>query len=429
MEGIINNPYKLRMHLNVMNPIYLAGVYIVWFFSTYFIVLTMLILFTKKDELYEKRTFDMAKAPMVSVIVPAYNEQGRITDTINSLKAIEYDRIEFIIINDGSTDSTADEIRRGIGSDERFRFVDRQQNKGKAYSLNQGIFMSTGEYIACMDADSIAEKKVFQKSLPYFDDGKIGAVTVAVQVRNPKSLVHRIIEIEYIIGLSLYLKVLGFLGCIFVTPGPFSIYRADVLRRIGGFDITNITEDLEIAYRIHKSGYSIVNCMETKVQTICPPTFKGIYNQRKRWYGGALQTLAKHKDVMFSKRYGMLGFFIPFNYFLIFSGMMIFLSSLYLIISNVLDYFWKFRLTGWNFFSHLSISGLDPLRIGNVTFIGLSSLFLALFLVYVGLRVTKHKYKSKMKGILGYPLMFFLYQAFWIGAIVSLFRKKKINWR
>jgi poly-beta-1,6-N-acetyl-D-glucosamine synthase len=303
-----------------MNPIiFRRSIHAVWFLSTYFVVLTLINIFTKKKSLYETNEFDIKTAPYVSVIVPAYNEEGKIEDTIRSLKQIDYKKIEFIIINDGSTDNTIGEIKREVGIDSRFRLIDRQKNKGKAYSLNQGISMCKGKYIACMDADSITEKDVFQKALPYFEDTEVGSVTIAVQVRNPSILLHKIIEIEYIIGLSLYLKVLGFFGCIFVTPGPFSIYRADVLRKIGGFDITNITEDLEVAYRIHKAGYTIVNCMETKVETICPPTFKAIYNQRKRWYGGALQTLSQHRDVMFSRKYGMLGFFLPFNYFLIFS--------------------------------------------------------------------------------------------------------------
>ena len=169
--------------------------------------------------------------------------------------------------------------------------------------------------------------------------------------------------------------------------------------------------------------------METKVETICPPTFKAIYNQRKRWYGGALQTLSQHRDVMFSRRYGMLGFFLPFNYFLIFSGMIIFLSSLYLFFSNAFEYFWKFRLIEWNFMAQLSGFSIDVLRLGNVTFIGLSSVILALALVFTGLLITRQRYSTKLKGIAGYPLLFFLYQIFWIGAIISLFRKKKITWR
>ncbi|MFT4308858.1 MAG: glycosyltransferase [Candidatus Woesearchaeota archaeon] len=412
-----------------MNPIYFGGVYIVWFLSTYFVVLTLLILFSKKEELYETKKFDYDNAPSVTVIVPAYNEEGKIGDTIESLKKIDYDDIEFIIVNDGSTDNTSKETIESIGFDQRFRFIDRKENKGKAYSLNQAISYTKGEFIACMDADSIVEKDVFIKALPYFEDNKTGAVTITVQIREPKNFLHKIIEVEYIIGLSLYLKVLDFLGCIFVTPGPFSIYRASMLRRIGGFDITNITEDLEIAYRIHKSGYKIVNCMEAKVQTICPPTFKGVYHQRRRWYSGAVQTLSKHRDVMFSRKYGMLGFFIPFNHLLKFLGMAVFLTSIYLLFSNIFGYFWKFRLTDWNILSQFSLISIDLLRVNNVIFIGVSSVVLALTLVFIGLAITKHRHADKIKGIMGYPLFFFLYQMFWIGAIVSLFKRKKISWR
>ena len=108
-----------------------------------------------------------------------------------------------------------------------------------------------------MDADTIVEPDAIKKSLPYFNEGDVGAVTVSVEVNRPKSFLHKIIDLEFILGLSLFLKVFSFFNCIFVTPGPFSIYRKDVLDKIGGFDVNNIVEDFEIVFRIRKAGYKI----------------------------------------------------------------------------------------------------------------------------------------------------------------------------
>ena len=186
------------------------------------------------------------------------------------------------MVNDGSTDATASEIRQGIKGDARFRLIDRQENRGKAASLNEGISRAKGEFVATIDADSIIEPGIFPKVLPYFENPNVGAVTVAVRVKNPKTLLHKIFELEYIIGLSLLLKAFSFFNGVFVTPVHPSVYRKKILVEIGGFDVDNITEDMEIAYRIQKKRYRIENCMDAKVYTIIPPTFSKLLVQRKR---------------------------------------------------------------------------------------------------------------------------------------------------
>ena len=151
-----------------MNPIYNLFVYLVWSLSTYFVVLFLLVLFLYKNSLFEKKKA-LTSFPLVSVIVPAYNEEAKIGETIDSLKKIKYPNAEFIIVNDGSKDGTSKVVRAALGNDTRFQFIDRLENYGKAASLNQAIGMARGEFVACMDADSSAEPYIFQKALPYFD--------------------------------------------------------------------------------------------------------------------------------------------------------------------------------------------------------------------------------------------------------------------
>ncbi len=411
-----------------MNPLYTFGVYVVWFLSTYFVVLLLLLIAVNKNRLYEKRK-PLSHTPSVSIIVPAYNEEAKIADTIASLKKITYPAIEFIIVNDGSKDATNKVITTAIAGDARFLFIDRAYNKGKAASLNEGIEHAKGVFVACMDADSIVEPDIFQKALPYFDEPKTGAVTVTVELRNPNTFLQKMIDIEYIIGLSLFLKIFSLLDCVFVTPGPFSIYRRSLLAEIGCFDPTNITEDHEIAYRIHKHGYAIANCLEAKVYTLTPDTFKGIYVQRRRWYSGALQTVFQHRDVLFNKKLGLFGYFTPFNYLLISSGMIIFYTSTYLGLSHLLENLWYYHYTNFNFFEHFWEFHFDILRFGRISMIGLSALVFTVLLMFTGLWFSKKPFATKKLGMLGFPLMFFLYQIFWTGAMIAVLRRKKITWR
>ncbi|MEK6874263.1 MAG: glycosyltransferase family 2 protein [Nanoarchaeota archaeon] len=411
-----------------MNPIYNLFVYLVWSLSTYFVVLFLLVLFLYKNSLFEKKKA-LTSFPLVSVIVPAYNEEAKIGETIDSLKKIKYPNAEFIIVNDGSKDGTSKVVRAALGNDTRFQFIDRLENYGKAASLNQAIGMARGEFVACMDADSSAEPYIFQKALPYFDTENIGAVTVSVELKRPKKILHKMIDIEYIIGLSLFLKIFSLVDCVFVTPGPFSIYRRKMLEEIKGFDAKNITEDHEIAYRIHKAGYRIMNCLNAKVRTLTPETFKGIYVQRRRWYSGALYTLAQHRDVVFNKKMGLFGLFVPYNYLLIGTGILLFYFSTAMTITQIITTLVHYKYTNYNFFSHLLDFNLDFLITRRIYFVGLTASMFTILMMVAGLKLTNNKFWTRKVGLLTFPYMFICYQIFWTGALWAVVRRRSVSWR
>jgi len=410
-----------------MNPIYNAMVYAVWFIATYYMVFILLSLAVYRNKLFETHK-ESKNSPKVSFIIPAYNEEADVADSVKSLKKVTYKNIEFIFLNDGSTDKTLEIISREIKGDSRFLFIDNKNNKGKPATLNQGIEIANGKFIACMDADSMVQSNIVEKILPYFKEEKVGSVTVSVEVSKPKTLLQKIIAVEFSLGLSLLLKLFSFMDCIFVTPGPFSMYRKDVLQELGGFDVTNITEDHEIAYRIHKAGYKIRNCMEAKVFTVLPDTFKGTYVQRKRWYSGSILTMFQHKDVIFNPKYGVFGLFIPFNMILIFSGLGLFFVSTYLFLSKFVRELWFYRYTGFNFFQNWHFD-FNILYYGRVNLLGFTMLFATVMFTLYGFALTKKKYRENKIGLCGFPLFFFFYQIFWVGSILAVLKGGKIKWR
>jgi len=412
-----------------MNVVYNILAYLVWFLATYWVVLLLLIVVSGKEKLFEKKKFTYKNYPRVSVAVPAFNEEKKISFTIKSLKRIKYKNMEFIIINDGSSDKTSQVVTKTIAGDSRFVFIDRKENKGKAASLNEAISIATGKFVATMDADSVVEPNIFMKVLPHFENKKTAAVTVSVAVKNPKTFLHKIFDLEYIVGLSLFLKLFSLVDAVFVTPGPFSIYRTSAIKEIGGFDENNITEDLEIAYRLQKARYKIDNCLDAKVYTIIPPKFKDLCIQRKRWYSGAIQTLMKHNKMIGRKKYGTFGYFVLFNYSLIFLGMILFIGSLYLGATNIFNNLIYISQTNFNFLEQLKYLQFDILATGQISLLGFIALGTTMLTAVVGLVLTKTKISEKKLGLLGYPLLFFLYQFFWILSVVAVIRGKKIKWR
>ncbi len=413
-----------------MNPFYTAFVYTVWFLATYFIVAFLLHSVSYRKRLFESSALGSPKKlPKVSIVIPAYNEEGCIRETIGSLQKVDYPKrlLEIIIVNDGSRDATA-EIIRGFSDGKRIVFVDNEKNKGKAACLNQGISLATGEFVACMDADSQVSPDILMKTLPQFKSGKVGAVTVTVEVKEKRTILQKVVDLEFILGLSLFLKVFSFFNCIYVTPGPFSIFRKSVLKEIGGFDEKSITEDLEIAYRIHKAGYTIENTMQTKVITYTPPTFKKLYIQRKRWYSGAILTLWQHKSIFLDRKAGLFRYFIPFNYGLISLGIGLFFYSSYLGIRNLVKQLMLYSHTGFNFFSHMKFT-FDPFSISIFSFYGFSALLLTIIFVIVGLSLSRKSVNKRFMGLFGYFFIFFLYMFFWTASILSVALRRKARWR
>lgn len=410
-----------------MHPVYNGMVYFVWFLATYYTIFFLLSLISHRNKIFENRTYNRKNNPKISIIVPAFNEEESIAETIRSLKRIDYKNLEVLIMSDGSTDNTSKIVPREISDDNRFRFIDNEKNQGKATVLNQGIELANGRFIACMDADSVVENDIIEKILPYFDKD-VGAVTISVDVNKPKTFLHKIVALEFALGLSLFLKIFSFLDCIFVTPGPFSMYRKSALKRIGGFNPENITEDHEIAFRLHKHGYKIRNCIEAKVHTTLPETFKGIYVQRRRWYSGAIQTFFQHMNMLGKKKYGLFAYFIPYNFILIGLGLFLFTFSTILFLTKNIKELLLYRYTGFNFFEHLSLN-IDILNYGRVNILGASLLMATIFLMFIGIIFTRRKFSEHKLGMLGYPFLFFLYQIYWGGALLAVIKGRRIKWR
>jgi cellulose synthase/poly-beta-1,6-N-acetylglucosamine synthase-like glycosyltransferase len=413
-----------------MNILYTIFVTVLWFLSTYFAVVILLTMLTKKKKIFEAPRFrSLDRTPLVTILVPVYNEGKKVKETLDSLKKVDYpkDKLEIIILNDGSKDNTSEIVRQNLGP--RMTFVDNKKNKGKAATLNQGIELAKGEFIATMDGDSEVPSDIITQTIPHFANEKVGAVTVTVEVKDPQTLLQKIIEIEYIIGLHLMLRILSLFGALHVTPGPFSVYRKKAFDDVGVYDVDNIVEDHEIAMRMQTKGWKIANCNSTRVRTISPGTFKELYVQRKRWYTGSLLTLWQYRGKMFKKETGMLGFVYPYTYILITGGLLLFSYSLYLMISKAIQYISYYSLTNFNFFAHFSLQNIDLLTMGALSVLGVAAIMTTILTETIALVMTKNPIRKRIPGFIGFIFLFFLYQIFWGSSFVSAITRKKVKWR
>ena len=124
----------------------------------------------------------MTKKPRISVLMPAYNSAPYIAEAIESILNQTFSDFEFLIINDGSTDKTADIVAQYAKVDKRIKFIDNKKNQGLIAVLNQGLDLARGEYIARMDSDDISMPERFEKQILYMDaNPDVGVVGTAGQ--------------------------------------------------------------------------------------------------------------------------------------------------------------------------------------------------------------------------------------------------------
>ncbi|MEW5907913.1 MAG: glycosyltransferase [Patescibacteria group bacterium] len=286
-----------------------------------------------------KNIFSFPKAKKkytISVLVPAWDEENTIKDTIMHIFEIDYPIKEVIVINDGSKDKTREIVESIIKKHPNLKLINKK-NTGKADSLNQGLKKAKGELVVVIDADSYPAKDSFRKMVGFFDDEKVGAATCVFTPRNNKTFLERLQDIEYHI-IAFTRKLLGYVDAIYVTPGPLGMYRKSILQKLGGFDEKNLTEDIEIAWRLTRYGYERRMCLDTYATTSVPRKFKPWYKQRRRWNIGGLQCLLKYKKDFFKK--GMLGFFIlPFFTLQLFLGLIGLGIFFYLVIRRAISNF------------------------------------------------------------------------------------------
>ncbi len=262
----------------------------------------------RKDIVIRKNDITLKRYPTVSIIVPCYNEEKTLYKTVRSLLALDYpkNKLTIILVDDGSIDGTWS-IMQKFGRNSQIQ-IHRKVNGGKHTAMNWGIEHSNSELIGGLDADSFVDKEALKRIVSYFTDPLTMAVAPSILVYRPSNILQKAQKAEY--DMAIYTKkMLGFLGGIHVTPGPFSIFRKKVFDEIGLYKKAHNTEDQEIALRMHEHGHKIEHCPDAYVYTISPRSVKALYKQRLRWIYGFIKNAFDYRRLFFKKKYGNLGFF------------------------------------------------------------------------------------------------------------------------
>ena len=269
--------------------------------------------------LFWKRSTRLKTYPLVSILVPCFNEAAVIRNAILSILELSYPNYEIIIIDDGSTDGTLDEISsfhaEGQSENGRIRVIN-QTNAGKAEALNRGILEARGEFVFCMDADSILNKNILEFGLLHLEDPNVAAVAGSVVVGNHVNTLTRFQSLEYISGLNLMKEAQSFLRIVTVIPGPVGLFRKDVIKAVGGYRSETLAEDCELTLRILTNGHQVVYDQNMTAYTEVPEDFFSLIGQRYRWSRGVLKAILAHSSYALHPMKSMRNFII-INYMIV----------------------------------------------------------------------------------------------------------------
>ena len=230
--------------------------------------------------------------PEVIVMIPAFNEEKTIAETIKSIQNQTYPIKEIIVIDDFSTDKTG-EIARSLG----VKVIRTPYNTGtKAQAQNYGLkFIEDTDILVTVDADTILAKDAIEKILPSLKDPKMISACGFVVPQKVETFWERIRLIQYIIYIPLAKGTQDYWGTPLVSSGCFSAFNFKLLKELGGFPLKTFVEDMALSWQALLKGYKIKLVKEA----ICypkDPDFWPVYRrQMLRWDRGFLQCLALYR--------------------------------------------------------------------------------------------------------------------------------------
>jgi cellulose synthase/poly-beta-1,6-N-acetylglucosamine synthase-like glycosyltransferase len=253
--------------------------------------------------------------PGVTVLIPAYNEENVIVQTVQSVLLSDLSDIRVIVVDDGSSDRTLEILESNFGKHDNVQII-HQVNRGKAAALNNALSHAQTEFVVTIDADTEIEADAIRKLLRHFSDPKVGAVAGNVKVGNRSRWLTRWQALEYITSQNMEKRAFDLLNCITVVPGALGAWRREAIEAVGGITADTVAEDADLTIAIRRLGWRVTYDEEAIAWTEAPETPGQLIRQRFRWTFGTLQSFWKHSDTLFRPKYGTLGWVALPNIFI-----------------------------------------------------------------------------------------------------------------
>lgn len=289
----------------------------------------------------KKGSPQLPSSPLVSIIIPAHNEEKVIAEVVDNLSDLNYPNYEVIVVNDGSTDRTPEILNQLTARHSQWlKVVHLRPNSGKAQALNMGILFSGGQFVLTMDADSFLDKDAINWMMWHFLQlPRVGAVTGNPRVLNRTTLLSKIQIGEYSSIIGLIKRTQRLLGKVLTVSGVIAAFRKSALIECGLFDTDTVTEDIDMTWKMQQRFWDVRYEPNAVCWVLVPETLRGLWRQRLRWAQGGLEVLKKHLGIWKDSRQRRLWpVYTEYVTGVFWGHIFIFLSIIWLI-SYLLNYF------------------------------------------------------------------------------------------
>ncbi|MFC6291651.1 poly-beta-1,6-N-acetyl-D-glucosamine synthase [Macrococcus epidermidis] len=313
--------------------------------SIFWIIGTILYFFIIEIKLKKQVMKD--NLPGITFIIPCYNEEDTVEDTIRSVLKMSYPNKEIIAVNDGSSDNTA-QVLSDLEQKLDFKFLNIVNNKGKAHALNRAAEITTNDYIICIDADTIIEDIAPYYMIERFKNNPtLAAVTGNPRIRNKSTLLGKIQTIEYASMIGSIKRAQTMNGYINTISGVFTLFKREALEKVGYWDMDMITEDIAVSWKFHLHGYHIEYEPRALCWMLVPETLSGLLKQRIRWAQGGHEVLLRDwKEMGRQRNFSFWFLFVEQVLSIIWVYGVVILLALSLIQNNYLDfYYYKYNFS------------------------------------------------------------------------------------
>ncbi len=382
-----------------------------------------------KAESKAQSNVKLKKYPSVTIIVPCWNEQNTVSKTVHSLLNLDYpkDKLKIMVVDDGSTDNTWQAVQKFANHPQIE--LHTKENGGKYTALNYGISKLTTDLVGCLDADSYVHKDSMKKIALYFEDKETMAVAPSIKLWQPKNILQLLQKVEYGFGIFTR-KMYHYMNAIYITPGPFSIFRREVFEKLGGYEHAHNTEDIQIALRMQKNGFKIAHAHEAIVYTVPPETVKKLLKQRVRWSYGFIKNAYDFRDMIFNKKYGNVGMLIlPMACISIISVLFVSSVSIYSIINGLVNWFVRVQTVGIS--PHFSLPNFDLFYINTelIAIVGVVVATGSILMILMSKRMSENKFDIGL-DLIYYLSLYMFIAPLWIGkAAWNAVFSVKTTWR
>jgi cellulose synthase/poly-beta-1,6-N-acetylglucosamine synthase-like glycosyltransferase/peptidoglycan/xylan/chitin deacetylase (PgdA/CDA1 family)/spore germination protein YaaH len=293
---------------------------------------------------------DPKTGPLVSVLIPCFNEEKVIVSSVRRILASHWNRLEVLVLDDGSADRTSEVVREAFAGEPRVRLM-TFENGGKARALNRGMVEAKGEVIVALDADTLFPPDTIPKLARWFADPRVGAVAGNALVGNRNNLITRWQALEYVTAQNLERRALAVLGAVTVVPGAVGAWRREALEKLGGYPADTLAEDQDLTLAAQRAGWRVEFDPDARAYTEAPETVAGLLKQRFRWSFGTLQCIWKHRAGLFDLKHPVLGFLaLPqiwvFQILLTAIAPLVDLAIVWSLIASI--YSWAFHWREWS---------------------------------------------------------------------------------